>query len=148
MYKILLHLQWCSVCDPAKILFHIQVHLCTLFATPTTHESETGGPQIGVVGTTNSKPPGWIILMGANRCGGLLIANHLDESLWWVNQKHSVASRFYLSHSFPQVRATWAICAEQNQNHFAEPNWHKFGFSWIDRYYAYFQVKDPSHYGE
>jgi hypothetical protein len=34
---------------------------------------------------------------------GLRIANHLDESLWWPNQKHSAAIRSYLSHSFLQV---------------------------------------------
>ncbi len=31
---------------------------------------------------------------------GLLIANHLDESLWWANQKHWAAVGSYLLHSF------------------------------------------------
>ncbi len=32
--------------------------------------------------------------------GGLLIANHQDQSLWWANDKHWVAVRSYLLHSF------------------------------------------------
>ncbi len=54
------HLQRCSVCDPAKILFS--------FATPPIK-----------------------LKLGQQILGGLLIANHLDESLWWANEEHSVA---------------------------------------------------------
>ncbi len=32
---------------------------------------------------------------GLQISGGLLIANHLDQSLWWANQKHWVAVRSY-----------------------------------------------------
>jgi hypothetical protein len=32
--------------------------------------------------------------------GGLLIANHLDQSLWWANWEHWAAVRSYLFHSF------------------------------------------------
>ncbi len=38
--------------------------------------------------------------LGQQTGGGVLIANHLDQSLWWVNQKHSVVVRSYLLHSF------------------------------------------------
>jgi hypothetical protein len=38
--------------------------------------------------------------------GRLLIANHLDQSLWWGNQKHWEQGRSYLLHSFLQVH--WA----------------------------------------
>ncbi len=40
--------------------------------------------------------------------GGLLIANHLNQSLWWANQKHWVAVRSYLLHSFLQVHSAVA----------------------------------------
>jgi hypothetical protein len=51
-------LQWCSICDPAKIFFILQFSYL-LFCNPT-HKSETGK---------------------AKNVGGLLIANHLDQSL-------------------------------------------------------------------
>jgi hypothetical protein len=38
--------------------------------------------------------------LGQQIGAGLLIANHLDQSLWWANQKHRVAVRSYLLHSF------------------------------------------------
>jgi hypothetical protein len=31
---------------------------------------------------------------------GVLTANHLDQSLWWANQKHRTAVRSYLLHPF------------------------------------------------
>ncbi len=37
--------------------------------------------------------------------GRLLIANHLDESLWWANQRNWAAVRSYLLHSFLQVHS-------------------------------------------
>jgi hypothetical protein len=68
---------------------------------------------------------------------GQLIANHLDESLWWANQKHSAVIRSYLSHSF--CRCTHRCCAlsppatgmtaiMRSQNHFLEPNRQKLDF--------------------
>jgi hypothetical protein len=70
---------------------------------------------------------------------GLLIANHLDESLWWANQKHSAAIRSYLSHSFlsagahtaasPFHQPATAMSAIMgSQNHFLEPNRQKLDF--------------------
>ncbi len=47
--------------------------------------------------------------MGQHTGQRLLIANHLDQSLWWTNQKHSAAVRSYLSHSFLQVHGC-AFC--------------------------------------
>jgi hypothetical protein len=38
--------------------------------------------------------------MGQQKGGGLLLANHLDESVWWANQKHWATVRSYLLHSF------------------------------------------------
>jgi hypothetical protein len=38
--------------------------------------------------------------LGQQIGGGLLITNHLDQSLWWANQKHWAAVRSYLLHSF------------------------------------------------
>ncbi len=37
--------------------------------------------------------------------GGLLIANHMDQSLWRAAQKHWAAVRSYLLHSFLQVHS-------------------------------------------
>jgi len=34
--------------------------------------------------------------LGQQTGGGVLIANHLDQSLWWVNQKHWAVVRSYL----------------------------------------------------
>jgi hypothetical protein len=54
--------------------------------------------------------------------GGLLIANHLDESLWWANQKHWVSVRSYLVHSFLQVhRAAAPFSSHGNVHNYAEP---------------------------
>jgi hypothetical protein len=73
-------IQRCSVYDPAKIFFTSKFsHV--LFCNPT-HKTEAGA---------------------ANRWGGRLIVNHMDESLWWANQKHWAAVRSYLLHSFVQV---------------------------------------------
>jgi hypothetical protein len=57
--------------------------------------------------------------------GGLLIANHLDQSLWCANQKHWVAVISYLVH-FYKPRATCTIMLRQN--HFPEPNRHALDF--------------------
>jgi len=42
--------------------------------------------------------------LGQQIRGGLLIANHLDQSLWWANQKQW-AVRSYLIHFFSQVHS-------------------------------------------
>ncbi len=44
----------------------------------------------------------YFFLLG-QQTGELLIANHLDESLWWANQKYWAAVKSYLLHSFLQV---------------------------------------------
>jgi hypothetical protein len=74
--------------------------------------------------------------LGQQIGGGLLIANHTDESLWWANQKHWAAVRSYLLHSFLQVHsaasesspamATCAIMLSENQ--FPESNRHMLDF--------------------
>jgi len=65
--------------------------------------------------------------------GGLLIANHLDESLWWASKNHWTLVRSYLLHSFLQCTAhspATANCAViLSQNHFPEPNRGNFDFS-------------------
>jgi hypothetical protein len=43
-----------------------------------------------------------IKLKWGQQTGGGLIANHLEQSLWWANQKHRAAVRSYLLHSFLQ----------------------------------------------
>jgi hypothetical protein len=60
------HLERCSVCNPAKIFFTSKFSY--LLFCNFTHKTETGT---------------------ANRWGGgLLIANQLDQSLQWADQKH------------------------------------------------------------
>jgi hypothetical protein len=56
------HLQGCSVCHPCTNVFHIQVLVIYFFATPPIKPKQISG--------------------------GLLIANHMDQSLRWPNQKH------------------------------------------------------------
>ncbi len=52
---------------------------------------------------------------------GLQIANHLDQSLWWANQKHLVV-RSYLLHSFLQVHVVVAPFTNQgNMCNYAKP---------------------------
>jgi hypothetical protein len=53
---------------------------------------------------------------------GLLIANHLDQSLWWANQKHWAAVRSYLIHSFLEVHNLGApFTSHCKLCHYAEP---------------------------
>jgi hypothetical protein len=55
--------------------------------------------------------------LGYQICEGLLIANHLDESLWWANQKH-----WSISHIF-SVGTHWCLrLSPATANHFPEPN--------------------------
>ncbi len=54
--------------------------------------------------------------------GGLLIVNHLDESLWWVNQKHWASVRSHLLHCFLQVHnAAAPFTSHGNACNYAEP---------------------------
>ncbi len=46
--------------------------------------------------------------LGQQIDGELLTANHLDQSLWWANQKHWAVVRSYLLHSFLQVHSAAA----------------------------------------
>jgi len=63
-----------------KNIFHIQVELCTVFATPPIN-----------------------LNLGQQIDWGLLVANHLDQSLWWANEKHWAAVRSHVLHSFQHV---------------------------------------------
>jgi hypothetical protein len=59
--------------------------------------------------------------------GELLIANHLDQSLRWANQKHWVAVRSYLLHFFLQVyNAAALFTSHGNVRNYAKPKL----FSW------------------
>jgi len=61
--------------------------------------------------------------LGQQIGGGLLITNHLDQSLWWANQKHWEAVRSYLVHSFLQVHsAAETFTSHCNLYHCTEPN--------------------------
>ncbi len=68
------HLQQCSVYDPAKVIFPHSSLVIYFFATSPIKLKL--GQQIG----------GWV---GGWVGGGLLITNHLDQSLWWANGEHS-----------------------------------------------------------
>jgi len=60
--------------------------------------------------------------LGQQIGGGLLIANHLDESLWWANQKHWVPVRSYLLHSYLQVHsAAVPFTSHGNTQNYVEP---------------------------
>jgi hypothetical protein len=68
--------------------------------------------------------------------GGLLIANHLDQSLSWANHKHWAAVRSYLLHSSLQVHSAAApFTSHGNLRNYAEPkqfSWANFtGIRWI-----------------
>jgi hypothetical protein len=74
--------------------------------------------------------------LGPQIGGGLLKPNHLDESLWWANQKHWAAVRSYLLHSFLQVHSVAApFISHGNTHNYVEHkpfSWAKlayFGFS-------------------
>jgi hypothetical protein len=52
--------------------------------------------------------------------GSLLIANHLDQSLWLANQKHWAAVRSYLLHSsLAGVMLCWSSCQPQHTSSLA-----------------------------
>jgi hypothetical protein len=84
---------------PCQNIFHIQVLVMHSFATPPIKLKL--GQQIG---------------------GGLLIANCLDQSLWRANEKHWVAVRSHLLHSFLQVHSTSAaFTSHGNLRNYADP---------------------------
>ncbi len=94
------HLQRCSVCDPAKKQFTSKFSYVLSFAMPPIRLKR--GEQIG---------------------GVLLITNHLDQSLWWANKKHSQAVRSYLIHSFLWVHIGAAPFTKDSKlSNYAEPN--------------------------
>ncbi len=96
--KGLEHLQQCSICDPLNIFFQHPSSVYVLFCNPT-HTTET---------------------RRANRWGRLIIANHLDQSLWWTNQKHWAPVRSNLLHSF-WCRCTAPFTSHGKLHKYAEP---------------------------
>jgi hypothetical protein len=96
------HLQQCSICDVAKNIFHIQVELSyVLFCNPT-HKTKT---------------------RDIKKAGRLLIANHLDQSLWWANRNHWAAVRSYLLHSFWEVNSVAVpFTRHGNMRNYVKPN--------------------------
>jgi hypothetical protein len=64
------------------------------------------------------------------------MANHMDQTLWWANQKHWVAVRSHLLHSFfcrctallPLVAPTVTCTIMRSQNHFPESNRYMLDF--------------------
>ncbi len=60
--------------------------------------------------------------LGQQIGGGLLIANHLDRSLSWANNKHWAPVRWYLLHSSLQVHSA-AAPLMLSHNNFPEPIW-------------------------
>jgi hypothetical protein len=101
--------QRCSLLDPAKFFSHPSLAIYR-FATPPIKE----GLQIG---------------------GRLLIANHLNESLWLADPKQGVAIRSYLWHSsLSQVHSAVPFtglsqqCKNAGPNLFAESNQHVWTF--------------------
>jgi hypothetical protein len=76
----------CSVCDhPAQMFFTSKFNYLLFVSQPQPIKLNLG-EQIG---------------------GGILIANHLDQSLWWADQKLWSPVRSYLLHSFLQVSMVW-----------------------------------------
>ncbi len=109
--KSLEHLQGCSVCDPAKIIFTSK--LCTLFATPLIK-----------------------LKLGQQICGGLLIAKP-PRPITMMAQSESLSSSYIIFITLFSAgaerccapllaMATWAIML--NQNYFPESNWHLLDF--------------------
>jgi hypothetical protein len=101
------------MCDLAKIFFTSKFSY--LFFSNPANKTETGTPNRW--GTTNSKPPGPIIMM--------------DQS------ETLSAVRSHLLHSFLQVHSVAAPITSYgnlwcgimlSENHFHEPNWHIWTF--------------------
>jgi hypothetical protein len=87
------------ICDHANMFFTSKFHY-GFFSNPT-HKTETGTADTW--GTTNRKPSGPIIMMGANQKQGAVVRSYLLHSFLQV---HTVAAPFYQS---PQtVQSCWA----------------------------------------
>jgi hypothetical protein len=97
-------------------------------------ESISSGAQYVILRKYFSRPLRHVLVCNpTNKLGqqigrGLLIANHLDQSLWWGNQKHWSAVRSYLLHSFLEVHSAAAPFTSSHGNHrnYVEPK----PFSW------------------
>jgi hypothetical protein len=100
-------LQWCSVCDPAKI-FLTSKFSYLLFSNPT-HKTKTGTPNRRE--TTNSTPPRPIIMFGLSETGS-------NSQIIFIMCQ---ALLCLLPHSANYAKML-------GQNHFAEPNWHVLTF--------------------
>ncbi len=96
-------LQVCSVCDLAKIFF-TSTFSYFVFYNPIIKLKL--GQQIG---------------------GKLLIANHLEQSVWWANQKHWVAVKSYFLYSVLHVHNVSAhFTSHCKFCNYAEPNQYVF----------------------
>jgi hypothetical protein len=72
---------------------------------------------------------------GQQIAGAVLIKHHLDQSLWWANEKHWVGVRSYLLYSFLQVHnAAEPFTSHGNWINYAEPK----PFSWVKPEYVEF----------
>jgi hypothetical protein len=92
-----------------KNIFHIQVELFIVFATPPIK-----------------------LKLGQHIYWGLLIANHLDQSLWWANEKHWAAVRLYVLHSFLHVHRVVASFTSHGNHMELKP------FSCFDSFFIQF----------
>ncbi len=73
--------------------------------------------------------------LGLQIGGGLLITNHLDQSLWCANQKHWAVVRSYLLHSFLQMHSAGEpFTSPCNVRNYAELKL----FSWVKSAYVGF----------
>jgi hypothetical protein len=83
---------------------------------------------------------------------GLLIRNHLDQSLQWPNQKHWIAVRSYLLHSFLHVhRAVTPFTSHGNLRNYVKPkpfSWAKLAYLGFSSYNFNVQDHIPSTIGD
>jgi hypothetical protein len=93
------HLQQCSLCDLAKIFFASKFSYLLLFSPTPKLRQQIGG------GSTNSKPPGPIIVMGQS------------ETL--------ISSQIKLITLFSPSGQRWCAFHQPRRfSNYAEPNWH------------------------
>jgi hypothetical protein len=60
--------------------------------------------------------------LGRQIAEGLLITHHLDQSLWWANQKHWIEVRSYFLYSILQVHsAADPFTSHGNGSNYSEP---------------------------
>jgi hypothetical protein len=98
--------------QPCKNIFHIQVKLfIALFSNPT-HKTETGTGNM--LGTSNSKPPGPILMIGQSET--LSSSQIVFITLFCAGTQHCV------------LPATAKYTIMLSQNHFHKPNWHILSF--------------------